>query len=1252
MLYEGTNGGPVAILWLRCATASLTRDTPLWKMTHSTRILPSGNKCNSITQGRDVRHIQPCFHLATILNMIFNFIATATARLRPAARILALITFVSTLVLAADFSGFRGTVVDPSGARIANATITVALSGKSQTTVSGPDGAFVFADLAPGHYQLKIDAKGFSAFESEIEISAGEPLELETTLSLPSAATIVEVAVDAPQIDTSTTQIGDLISSKKIESVPLNGRSFTDLLAIQPGVVPASSAQPNAVVMSGCTNTPPSGDLNAGNLSVSGQRETANGFVVNGAIAEEDFNNGTAIVPNLDAIGDFRVLTSNFDAEYGNFSGGQVLVTTKSGANQFHGSAFEFLRNTALDSRNYFATDRARYDRNQYGGTFGGAIRKDKVFFFLDYQGTGMTQGQETGNIVVPSAADRDGKLADLASQLTGTVSTTYWASKLGNKLGYAVTAGEPYYKAGCTSSTQCVFPNATIPTSIWSAPAAALMQYIPTPNVGNNLFSSSTQNETLSDNKASARLDANTRFGNLSGFYFLDQYAMDNPYPTGQGGANVPGFNAVSDGRAQLYTLALTKTWGANTVNEAHFSYMRSANVIGQPVGGVGPTLASQGFVEGENTLGIVPLSPQIEGIENVAFNDFTIGVDVTGETQVNNTFQWSDNFSRIIGKHTLKIGGGFHFDQVNIHSNSINNGSFVFQGTETGSDFGDYLLGIASTYEQGDASPFYIRNHYFGLFAQDSWRVRNNLTLNYGVRWDVLPPWHEKFNQLQTFVLGQQSKVYAGAPTGIVFPGDDGIPNTLAPTKWTNIAPRLGVSYSPDFDDKFLGRIFGGAGKSSLRAGVGLFYTAFEGLSAGIMSACAPYGYDYDSTGGHPLFNEPFVSATTGQSYGQPYPSPIPVFGASQQHPNNTVDWSKYNPITGDPAFYYRNTTPYTESYSLSWEREITASTVATFSYVGSQAHRLLVLTSADPGNASVCLSVSKPDQVMPGTATCGPFSEGGTFTKANGESVVVRGPFGTAFDGITYQKTIGFSNYNSFEASLRHNTRTLELSAAYTYGKSLDDSSSLSEPVYPMGAALTKAISAFDLRHNVVLSYGYVLPFEAAFRASNRWTKGWYLSGITRFASGMPVTLYNNTDSSLLGSMPNGINNNGVDTPYYTPGNLAINTDPRNRRAAFNTALFPSDVTPYLGQIGNAPRRFFYGPGLENFDIALRKEVGITERTNLQFRAEAFNVFNHAQFFGAASVNGNISSAGFGQVVNAMPPRQVQLAMKFTF
>jgi len=1165
---------------------------------------------------------------------------------------LAILALGSQAGFAGDLQRISGTVSDPSGAVVPGAQVSIQQTGaiRVQTTQTDDQGEFELK-LLPGKYRIDIAASGFGPYTQDgIDVDRSTPIHLDVTLQVESHRESVEVSADGAQLDLSSTQVGEGMAQEKLVAVPLNGRSFTDLLGLQAGVIPQSSKQSNAVVMSGCTTTPPSGDLNPGDVSVSGQRETANGFAVNGSSVEEDFNNIASVIPNLDSIAEFRVLTSNFDAEHGNFSGGQVLVTTKAGTNNLHGSAFEFFRNTSFDATNYLARERAAYDRNQFGGTLGGHILRDRLFFFGDYQGTQMTQGVETGQIAVPSLANRAGDLSDQAAQLTGKVSGDYLANLLSQRLGRTVTTGEPYYTATCTQSNPaCVFPGAIIPNATWSAPAKALLQYVPSPNIGTNVFSTSRENQTLTDDKAALRLDSTTKSGNFSAYYFRDGYQLNNPYPTSQGGANVPGFSAISRGRAQLANLGWTKAVGASLVNELHLSYMRNANKIGQPVGGVGPSLASQGFVEGAGTLGIVPLNPAAEGIENVAFNDFTIGVDVTGERQVNNTYQVTESLSKAIGSHTLKVGANWHIDQVNINSNSINNGSFVFQGSETGLDFADYLIGVASTYEQGDASGFYIRNKYTGLFAQDTWQAHSNLTLNYGVRWDMLPPWREKYDQLQTFVLDQQSEVYPGAPRGMVFPGDRGVPSTLSPTNWANFSPRFGIAYAPNWKGDWAKRLLGGPGKSNFRAGYGVFYTAFEGLSAGIMSACPPYGYDYDSTVGHPLFEEPFISASTGATNGQPFPSPIPAFGASRQHPNATVDWSKYSPITGDPAFYFRNASPYTESYNASVEREIGRETTLALGYVGARAHHLLVLTPASPGNAKRCLSVSDPSQVAPGSNTCGPFSEGGLFTRSDGTSIEARGPFGPEFDGITYQKTIGWSNYNAMEVTLKHHGRFGEVLGAYTYSKSLDNSSSLSEEVNPIEPGINKAISAFDVRHNFEISYMAPLPFEKVLPGPRTLSQGWTLSGITRLTTGMPVTLFNNDDTSLIGSMPNGINNNGADTPNYLGGNLRLNLNPRNGRPAFDSSQF---AMPALGQIGNAPRRFFYGPGMENFDMAVEKKVGLGESRELLLRAESFNVFNHAQFFGPEAVNGNPDSTNFGRIVNADAPRQIQLAAKFTF
>ncbi len=1128
--------------------------------------------------------------------------------------------------------------------------LTNQATGVTLHSATNAEGFYSFPAVPIGRYELRATHEGFaSQRRAGIEVSSGAALRIDIVLQVESHSESLIVTESSVSIESASTQLGEGLNASNMAAIPVNGRGFTDLLALQPGVIPTSSQQPNAVVMSGCTSAPPSGDLNPGNLSVRGQRETANGFTLNGASAQEDFNMGAAIVPNLDSIQEVRVLTGNFDAEYGNFGGAQVIVTSKSGDNHFHGSLFEYRRDTALDARNFLATERAAYDRDQYGATLGGPLRREHVFFFADFQGTRMRQGIETGRIAVPSLADRGGDLSDIASTLSGKVNGQYWANLLTQRLGYAVAPGEPYYTPGCATAEQCVLPGAQIPQRAWSRPAQSLLPYIPTPNQGADIFSTSSGTETLNDDKGAIRADATTRYGTLSAYYHTDAYNLDNPYPTAQGGANVPGFNALSDGRAQLATLGLTTVLSATSVNELHLGYTRAANRIGRPQGGVGPTLASQGFTTASGAPGIVALAPSIEGIENVSFNDFTLGVDTTGVDQVNNTYQISDSFALIRGTHSLKAGASLHLDQVNVNPDATFNGSFLFQGTETGSDFADFLLGIASSYAQGDSRPFYLRNHYLGLYAQDSWQLRPNLTLNYGLRWDVLPPWHEKYNQLQTLVAGEQSVVYPGAPTGLVFPGDPGIPSTLAPTRYNDLAPRIGLAWSPHAGDAdWLHALTGGAGRTSVRAGYGLFYTAIEGLSAGIMSANPPYGYDYDSFA-PPLFATPFVTAATGNSVGQRFPSPIQASGASAQQPDTSVDWSSYLPITGVPSFYARNVTPYSESYTLSLQREFGTGTVLSANYVGSQAHHLLVLLSANPGNPALCLSLSQPDRVAPGTATCGPFGESGVYQSTAGQQIDgTRGPFSSQFAAVTLQKTIGNSDYNALELSLRHSGRAAELQIAYTYSKSIDQSSSLSEAVNPLNPSLSRALSAFDMRHNFVASYDWKLPLQR-WLGRSRWTAGWSLSGITRFSTGLPVTLYNNNDTSLLGTIPNGINNDGVDTPSTTGAALLLNTDPRNGAPAFNPGAF---ALPPLGQLGAAARRFFSGPGIVNYDLALHKRVTLGETRSLELRLEAFNAFNHAQFYGPAAVDGNVTSPSFGQIVSAAAPRQIQAAVRYIF
>jgi Carboxypeptidase regulatory-like domain/TonB dependent receptor len=1158
-----------------------------------------------------------------------------------------------------------GTVKDTSGAVVSKAVVSLTNTafGVRQTATTDFQGNYSFLDIPVGHYDLEITADGFRPYRRRaIAVDADAAILIDATLEIGERSDVVTVTENQVQVDVTSTEVGQVIAAAQITAVPLDGRSYTDLLALQPGVVPVTSITSDTVQDVGASVLAPSGDLNPGTISINGQREFANAFIVNGSDVQEDVNMGAAIIPNLDSIAEFRILTNNFDAEYGEFSGGQINVVTKAGTNAFHGDAFEFLRNTNLDARNYFSPTRGTFSQNQFGGTLGGPIRRNKVFFFVDYQGTRSTQGVDTPKIAVPSTEDRTGDLLDMADSFVTidpkgqpvptTVNGAYWAGLLSQKLGYPVSVGEDYYTQGCASSgpSACVFPNAVIPQKVWSAPARNLLHYIPLPDNSDGTFSTSAFDQTLRDDKGAYRMDANTGWGQVSGYYFLDDWSQNNPYPIAQGGASVPGFNALYTGRAQLLDLGVTKTLNSSAVNEFHFSYLRNAVDLGKPIGGVGVSLESQGFVVGKGTPGIVPLSPKTEGVESIAFNSFNLGTNTNELHQVGNTYQWLDNFSKVIGSHTIKFGGEFHYDEVNVNAIAQFNGSFLFFGTETGSDFADFLLGIPSQYNQSQLQPFYGRNKFVGLYGQDSWRVTNRLTLNYGLRWDRIEPWYEKYNQIATFVPGQQSIVFPGAPPGILYPTDPGVRRTLAPPGNRDFAPRIGLAYSPNVSgDGFLAKLLGGPNQTSIRASYGLFYTAIEALTIGVMSANAPYGTTYTSPA-PPLFATPFITASSGQNLGQYFPVNLAPLNTSARHPDANVDWSQFEPITGLPNYRTTNRIPYAEEYMLSLERGFGANTVLSLNYVGTQGHRLLVLEEANPGDPSLCLFLRNPANLASGQTPCGPFGEDTRYTTASGKVYNgTRGPLGSNFGSNANQATIGNSNYNALQVTLRHSSKRLSVLAGYTFSKSQDQSSNLGEAVNPLDPSLSKALSAFDVKHNFVVSYNYQLPVEKLFRVSNRWTSGWEISGITHFSTGLPVTLVNFGDNSLLGAEPNGVNNYGIDEPDYTGAPLHLNGNPRNGQPYFSTALFPENA---LGTPGDAKRRFFYGPGMDNYDIAIVKNVSLNEAKSLQFRLEGFNAFNHAQFFGPQAVDGNIDSPTFGYVVSATSPRLVQLGFKFFF
>jgi hypothetical protein len=1071
--------------------------------------------------------------------------------------------------------------------------------------------------------------------------------------------------------------MGEVVTGKTITAIPLNGRAFTDLLAMQPGVSPYNSTDTGTP---GISDRSVDGGLNAGNQSVNGQRETANGFMVNGSNVEEGKNNGAAIIPNLDSIAEFRIITNNFDAEYGNYSGGQVNVVTKSGTNGWHGSGFEFLRNTSLDAKNYFAapTDATPvFRQNQFGGTFGGRIRKDKTFFFLDYQGTRQTQAP-TQNQQMPSTNNFTGDFSDSAALLTGSVNGPGFATVLNQRMQLPGTIfdGEPYYSSTCADQTQCVFPNAQIPKTAWSPVAVNMLSLglIPQPNAPSNYFNTSKYAQTLRDDKGGIRIDQNSRFGTFFAYYFADDYLLNSPFPNG--GANVPAatfaYNASTAGRAQLVNLGNTRNIGVYSVNEFRFSYVRNTLALTTPQGGVGSnfTLDKLGFITPWNatTGGISAIAPSLEGVPYMSFNHFNIGVPQVSTRQFNNSFQWLDNFTKVVGTHTLKLGGQFHYDQINERNFAGENGQYAFTGNETGIDFADFLIGAPNSLTQASQQILDSRSKYYGLFAQDSWRVTANLVFNYGLRWEASMPWYDTQDKIETIIPGKQSVKFPGAPLGYVVAGDPGVPRTLGPTQWHNFSPRLGLAYSPGAASGLLGKLVGGPGRTSIRIGAGLYYTSVEDLSQFLEVGDPPYGLYYGSSN-PPLLEAPYINRSAGTSVGQRFPFPYPSTDVSVSNPNTTFPWAQVEPLSYDWSFDNRNKLPYSEHYEFSIQRQLGANSVITASYVGNQGHRLVSGVEANPANPAACLFVM--NNTVPNAPTCGPFSETPPFTvtvsggqsigtstpwvTTSGQVIPSVRPLGPLFDTNPFVSTVANSSYNSLQLSLSHNTGSLSFMAGYTYSKCMDNASGLQDSTYPFDPRQSIGLCNFDVTQNFVFSYNWLLQFDKL--VTPGWAKwlagGWSLSGITNFATGLPISLSENDDNSLIGA-----NAAPVDVPNFAGGHVLADTNPRHGNPYFNFALFSNEQ---LGQFGNSRRRFFHGPGLNNFDMALLKSTKITESKTLEFRVEVFNLFNHAQFMNPDSeindgapviVNGVNSGGTFGMVSGARDPRIMQLGLKFFF
>jgi hypothetical protein len=1166
------------------------------------------------------------------------------------------------LLWAAVTARIQGTVTDSSGAVVPGANVTLKNrdTGLVRTTTTDSTGSYEFLEIPVGqNYVVEVSHPGFrAAAESAITLLVNQVFRSDFHLQVEGVTQTVDVSAAPVQVEATSTQLGDVIGSMKMTELPLNGRNYTDLMGLQAGVVPVPSGQAT-------------GDFGfGGNLSVNGAREDANAFFINGAPVEEAWGNSAAVAPTLDSIQEFRVLTNSFDAEYGHFAGSVVNVVTKSGTNGFHGNLYEFLRNTDLDARNFFDATRGIFRQNQFGGTFGGRIIKDRLFFFGDYQGTRQSQGISSGNQPVPSVMERAGDFSDVGTTgyapLTGIVrgsdvpGSGSMNEVLSARLGYAVANGEPYWVSGCNTladaqAGMCVFPGAAIPQKAWSPAAKGMLKYIPTPtgNVSGEpvILSSSAYAQTIRDDKWASRIDLNTQHsGDWSFYYSFDDSAQINPFPV----ADVPGFPTATTSRNQLAVIHNTHSFRSSAVNEAAFSFFRVGTITNKPLESLTGGFGALGFDTGE--LGLHPGNPQYVYVPLISLGQLgvTTGLAFLPVKQPQNHWSIYDNFTKILGKHTLKFGGVFSYDQFNATYNSGINGAFDFYGAETGNDFADFLLGAPDYFVQAVQTYDYARTKYGGVFAQDSYRLKSDLTINYGLRWEFSVPWYDYLGRLDTFVPGEQSKKFPQAPRGMVFPGDPGIPLSMAPTRYDNFAPRLGIAYSPSASGGILGRLTGGPGKTSIRIGGGIFYTSYGAVGTNMISGEQPWGLYLAAT--KPIYlEEPYKSRVGPPDRTNPIPYTFPPVSGSP-----TYSFAGLTPITTAPGYWIHNRLPYAEDYNFSVQRQIGTSMILTAAYVGTQGHRLQSFEEYNPGIASRCLQI-RALFIAAGEAGsgCGPFGED-TIYQLNGQTFYGTRPYSVTdgkylslgqldFGESEWIKDFANSNYNALQVTLEKRVGAWTFLGAYTYSKALDNGSGLFEYVNPFNPKLNYALSAFDMRHNFVFSYNYNLPFQHLAASSNGPLKklldGWQISGTTRFTTGFPITLNESGDLSLCGC--DVLGSASVDFPNYTGAPIQI-SDPRSsaNHQYFSRVPFFAEQ---LGVGGNAKRRFFSGPGINNWDVALHKTTRITERTSLEFRAEFFNVFNHAQFNNPV---GDFSSPDFGDVTSARDPRIGQMALKLSF
>jgi hypothetical protein len=1086
----------------------------------------------------------------------------------------------------------RGSVVDPSGATVQSASVSATQSetGLTRSAVTDRSGGYLLLELPVGHYQLRVEAKGF-----QTHVRDGITLDVNDTATIPVRLTVgaqtqkIEVQADAQLIQDSVTSLGKTVSEEEVLALPLNGRNFTQLGWLQPGVVPLTPGLQEA-----------GGSLRDGQAyAVNGQRPESNNFLIDGANNFNAVDGGFVLKPPVDSISEFRILTHNANAEFGNALGSTTNIITRTGTNSFHGALWEFVRNDAFDANNYFATSTEPLKRNQFGGTFGGPIRKDKTFFFGYYEGLRNRQG-ETQGTTVPSQLERQGNFGQLCPEGF-------------NNQGICNNPAHQLFN---------IFANAPIPNNqlpFINPLSQGLLSMFPvsaSSDPTSNTFVS-TQTGTDDSDQFGVRVDhyLSTR-DTLSFRYLFNNETLLDPLSTS--GASVPGFPVGEDHRAQNFVMQETHTFTPAVIGVARFSYLRDKFLFGEHLNDTSPT--SLGF---QYTSSL----PIAQGPPFIQVNGYTtVGDPITGPRDTyQNAYDASASISWVRGHHDMKFGGGYQHQNINVLQGIATNGFFVFDPgfPIAGDGFAAFLFGQPVVFLQGrgDFSRG-IRGNALNGYGQDTYKVSSRLTLNFGLRYELPFPYSEIHNRMTLFEPGKQSVVMPSAPADLLYPGDPGVPAGLIPTDKKGFAPRFGFAWDPTGTSKWL-----------VTSAYGIFYEPYYTGQGGPLQA--------------PISAPPYL-----QTAQISVPNFIDPFNGNPPAPGTFA--TPLTNLTLAPNLRL----PYSQDWDLNVQRELTDNLLLEVGYVGTTGTRLPRFTEGNPAIyvPGIDSSTGQPNSTS-GNADQRRLYSGCTLADPPSSCIfsstgLIAGIANSGYNALEASLHQRFNHGLSFLVSYTY-SKTIDDASSFNMtgsaAKPVAGENDLAQD--PFNLAAERGRSMFDARHRLVMSYQWLIPL---WRQPHGWYQralgGWQINGIVTLMSGTPFTVFDSNDVSEQGGAPE-ITGFSANRPNVVLGQNP-NSGPRTPNAWLNANAFqrniPNPLSP-VQQFGDAGRNIAQGPGYANWDFSAFKAIPVAEGKEFQFRAEFFNVLNHPNF---QLPDSDISSPTFNQIQAALASREIQLALKFSF